>query len=139
MDDIESAESGEPRAKPRPGRKIVAAAPAVHVNPAAPGQPGDLYAAAPAVHVNPAAPGQPGDLYAAAPDVNPAKPPKTCEEELKDKDAKITELRKQLEDKDAKITQLEKQITDLQAELNVPEWVKSLYQPWRGPFKRFDR
>ena len=111
MDDIESAEPGEPQPKPR--RKLVPAAPA---GPQP--KPEDLVPAAPA-----------------GPWVEPAKPPKTCEEELKDKNAEIVRLGKELDEKNAKITQLEKQVADLQAKLEVPEWLKALYRPSKGPFK----
>ena len=112
MDDLEPAEPGEPQAESRPGSKLVPAEPAQH-----PTRPA-------------------GDELVPAEPAQPAKPPKTCEEELKDKNEENAQLRAELKEKDNEITQLKKQIAAAELKGQQGEFL-DLDQAG-GPLRPFD-
>ena len=118
MSDLEPAGPGEPQAKPR--RKLEAAAPAgPWVKPeelvAARGKPEDLVAAAPA-----------------GPRTKPAEPPKTCEQELKEKNEENDQLRKDLADKNKEIARLKERVAQLERLLMPPPPHRPLNNPYWG-------
>ena len=112
MDDLEPAEPGEPQAESRPGSNLYRSA-RPNIRRARPET--NLYRLR-----------RPSRL----------KPPKTCEEELKDKNEENAQLRAELKEKDNEITQLKKQVAAAELKGQQGEFL-DLDQAG-GPLRPFD-